>query len=69
MFYVEPKPGNNNKDTYEVRHLLDYSVEFEPSHSKREILQCIVSAMTIQKTSATEKRDVSSVRETIQFPT
>jgi len=41
IFYVKLKSENNNKDIYEVTHVLGYTIKFEPSHSKRKIPQCI----------------------------
>jgi len=41
IFYVELKPENNNKNIYEVTHVLGYTVKFEPPHPKHEISQCI----------------------------
>jgi len=39
MFYVELKP-KNNKNIYEVTHVLGYTVKFEPP--KREIPQFVM---------------------------
>lgn len=40
MFYVEIKPDVNNKQIYNIKHLLQCKVNFELPHRKREIPQC-----------------------------
>lgn len=39
MFYVEIKPDSNNKQIYNIKHLLQCKINFEPPHQKREIPQ------------------------------
>lgn len=40
MFYVDLKPGQNNKDIYNIDSLLSCKIKFEPPRPKREIPQC-----------------------------
>jgi len=78
MFYsVKVKPENNNKDIYEAIHLLGYTVKFKaskthPRHSTQNTKPhnaLTASDTAIQKTSATEKRDASSVQKDIRLLT
>lgn len=57
MFYVELKPDPNNKLIYNIKHLLQCKIQFEPPHPRREIVQC-ASAMVTQKVFVIEGQDV-----------
>jgi len=54
------KPKNNNKNIYEATYVLGYIVKFKPLHPKSH-KALTENNMAIQKASANEKRDASSV--------
>jgi hypothetical protein len=41
LFFVDLKTQNNNKDIYNIKLLLNTSVQFEAPHTRREIPQCM----------------------------
>jgi hypothetical protein len=41
LFFIDLKTQTNNKDIYNIKLLLNTSVQFEAPHAKREIPQCI----------------------------
>ncbi|EFN89295.1 Nucleic-acid-binding protein from transposon X-element, partial [Harpegnathos saltator] len=40
LFFVEIKPGSNNKEIYKIKTLLQCRIQFEAPRPKREIPQC-----------------------------
>ena len=40
MFFIELKPAPNNKDIFNVSHLQQCKIKFEPPQTKRDIAQC-----------------------------
>jgi hypothetical protein len=40
MFFVELKPAPNNKDIFNVEHIQQCKIKFEPPKHKRDIAQC-----------------------------
>jgi len=68
IFYVDLKP--ENKDIYEVTHVLCYTVKFEfHTQIAKSHIVLTASDTAIQKTSGIKKRIASSVQETSQLST